>query len=405
MKKWYYFDENRWHGPVSDQELESLSLEGIIFENTPVVAKAQLAEDGDDPLTWDKVREQHLLKNNQVFKSNVRKLQQIEPDRHIDGDWSSNSALGAIILVTIVFVEFAVLYGFAVYYFPPLPALALDAQKVIFLLALALYAGFWYVYFSAGAKRGRLNVLTLRRLLLSTSLQWQPERADHFEDLCSVRHQLEEAYREKARVSIASIAIMIAASLLMLIQVNSIVLAEQNILQTPVEWRSLMLILAAISSFIAFISFLLSVDSLDSMFNKFKTDSIELVMVRRFYLFVVNPKYLGMIFMILSIVSIAAMPSGLIAAMLLCITLSVGYYHWFPSPDVVLELNQTGAEPSTANGDNSATKNTMQHRYLGFIYSSFAPGRVHLLARVPLFGILLPLLVYGLIQFWFFNHA
>lgn len=236
-----------------------------------------------------------------------------------------------------------------------------------------------------------LNVATLRRVLNVSSLNWSSSDVndnDLVDDPFSIKHQLEESYREKARASMTVIAIMIAGSLILLVQTNQYLLSRADLLTLPFVWESTFLTLSVLSSFIAFVSFLLSVDALDSMFNRYVNDKIELMMVRKFYRFTLNPKYMGLIFLVLGITSFAAIHSGLIASIMLWITMSVGYYHWFPYHAI---LNTSPPEK------NAEKKYDFIYKIL---YSGIDRERLKLIIRIPFFGIVVPCVIYAYLELW-----
>ncbi|AFI85556.1 DUF4339 domain-containing protein [Methylophaga nitratireducenticrescens] len=379
---WYYFNENRWHGPVSINKLKSLYFGKEIFESTKVVKHSDIAQ-----LSKNEVKESDLLVRElsqcDFYQDTIAKLNLLYNEEEEIKNWSSNSAI-------IPIMGYALLVFFLMYIaITALPEsllhFRLSASRIVYLLSLSVYIGFWLAYFSSSKNVKFLNIATLRRMLTASSQQWKSddENAGLVDDPFSVKHQLEESYREKARAAMTVIAIMIAGSLILLVQTNQYLVARVDFLTLPFIWESFFLTLSALSSFIAFISFLLSVDALDSMFNRYLTDKIELRMVRKFYRFTLNPKYMGLIFLILGITSFAAIHNGLIASIMLWITMSVGYYHWFPHHATLDDLCS----------DNNAENN----HGLGvrLLYSGFARERLRLIIRIPFFGVLTPCLIYA----------
>ena len=384
---WYYFNENRWHGPVSINKLKSLYFGKEIFESTKVVKHSDITD-----LSKDKVKESDSLVRDleqcEFYQDTIAKLNLLYNEDVAVRDWSSNSAIVPILgyAVLVFFLMYVVITT------PPESFLhfELSASRIVYLLSLSVYIGFWLAYFSSSKKLRFLNVATLRRILTASSLQWKGEEgnAGVVDDPFSVKHQLEESYREKARAAMTVIAIMIAGSLILIVQTNQYLVSRADFLTLPFIWESTFLALSALSSFIAFISFLLSVDALDSMFNRYLTDRIELKMVRKFYRFTLNPKYMGLIFLILGITSFAAIHNGLIASIMLWITMSIGYYHWFPYHATLDDLS---SEDYAENNHGLGMR---------ILYSGFARERLRLIIRIPFFGVLTPCLIYAYLVLW-----
>lgn len=385
---WYYFDENRWHGPVSVNELKSLYFGKEIFETTKVVEQSRLTS-----RTLDDVRENNAIAKNledcDFYRETIAKLNLLLNEELDDDTWCSKKSPLVPILgyAALVFLIFYIAYRFLPESFFQFE---LSDSKIVYLISLSVYLGFWLTYFSSHKDGWFLDVPTLRRMLTASSHQWgcKENKEGLVDDPTSVKHQLEESYRDKARASMTIIAIMIAGSLILLVQTNQYLLQRTDILSLPFGWENTFLALAALSSFIAFISFLLSVDALDSMFNRFLTDNIQLRLNRRFYRFTLNPKYMGLIFLVLGITCFAAIQSGLIASIMLWITMSLGYYHWFPHHATLDDLSSKGGGEATPS------------LWKRILYSEFADDRLRLIIRIPLFGVFIPCAIYAYLVPW-----
>ena len=157
---WYYFNENRWHGPVSINKLKSLYFGKEIFESTKVVKHSDITD-----LSKDKVKESDSLVRDleqcEFYQDTIAKLNLLYNEDVAVRDWSSNSAIVPIL-------GYAVLVFFLMYVvITTLPEsflhFELSASRIVYLLSLSVYIGFWLAYFSSSKKLRFLNVATLRR--------------------------------------------------------------------------------------------------------------------------------------------------------------------------------------------------------------------------------------------------
>jgi|AntDeeMetagen285_2_1112576.scaffolds.fasta_scaffold02023_2 protein-S-isoprenylcysteine O-methyltransferase Ste14 len=385
--EWYYFDEGCWHGPVSVNNLKSLYFGKEIFESTKVVKHSEITDLSEDEVT-ESASLVKDLKQCDFFKNTVAKLNLLYNNDFSVRDWKASSA--AVPILGFATLVFFLIYIVIISSPSSLMVLELSDSRIVYLLSLSVYIGYWLTYFSSNKNLKFLNVATLRRMLTASSVQWNRAGGnyDNIDDPFSIKHQLEACYREKARAGMTAVAIMIAGSLILLVQTNHYLLLREDLLSLPFVWESVFLTLSALSSFIAFVSFLLSVDALESMFNRYLTEKIELTMVRNFYRFTLNPKYMGLIFLILGITSFAAIHSGLIASIMLWITMSVGYHHWFP-------------HYATVDNDFMDKNDEIDRSLIrSILYSDFAEERVRLIIRVTFFGVFLPCSVYVYLVLW-----
>lgn len=169
---------------------------------------------------------------------------------------------------------------------------------------LAVYVGLWTTYFTSSVRHPALRWLrvpSLRNVLPYGTVQWErpglaaspaPDsettpppaaaeadgsdggpysaRRQSLQRGCG--HDVEYAYREKARTSITALAVMIAASLLVLAQGNAIFLSE---VERPLL-GDVFVAISALSAFTAVACFFIATDALDSLFNRDRTEDLEL---------------------------------------------------------------------------------------------------------------------------------
>jgi protein-S-isoprenylcysteine O-methyltransferase Ste14 len=204
------------------------------------------------------------------------------------------------------------------------------ADRITFLAYLCIFIANWWVYFSSkrkqtsngptGAQTDR-GIQSLRRLLQETSINWnynpQHEEAE----------TIKEAFHRKASTTMEVIAILIAVSVLILDIASN--LWTSNKVFDP--WQQYSMGLAALLAIIAFASFLISVDSLDTMFNRFVSTPVRNVIVHYFYHNTINPKYFGMVSMILAVVLLLQVYNSMLASMSFAFILVIGYSQWYPN--------------------------------------------------------------------------
>ncbi len=200
-------------------------------------------------------------------------------------------------------------------------------DRLVLLVYLSLYAGMWWAYFKSKISMDppieakRLKIQTLRRLLGTTSSHWKPKIEPE------VDKEIIQYFRDKGNASMSVIAILVAASVLIFDQISSIWSMEDasfTLWQYAVLWAGM---LAAVTSFVCF---MLCVDALDTMHNRFQNDDVRSTLVHYFYTYTINPRYVAVASMLLSMVLLLAYHSEVLASLSIAIILWVGYQFWFP---------------------------------------------------------------------------
>jgi len=208
---------------------------------------------------------------------------------------------------------------------------AFTAPQWFFLVYANLFLAFWVSYFTSRKPPGREGHLSplqsLRRLLGETAAHWP---AVDCQDGNS-RRQLVAAFRRKADSSIQLLAIMIAISILILDRVTTIIDGLQVASSSfEPDFAFLMLSVSGVAAIVSFVCFVVSVDALDVVFNKFDRVQTGQTVVRHYYQSTINPKYYGLLSMLIGVICLAAYYHFYIGALAIGIALAVGYFHWFP---------------------------------------------------------------------------
>lgn len=207
-----------------------------------------------------------------------------------------------------------------------------NASRLVFLLYLCALTAMWLVYLSS--RRKFMAVQTLRQLLALNSVSWA-STCDPADAETHVRET-----REKARTTITVAAILVAASALVISQINAIHVAMQAAEAPAIDaallgWQRFLLAMGYICATGAFISLIVSVDALDCMFNHFSAGTSKrrdnpTTLARYFYRFTINPKYIGLFLLLTSVVFVLAYFNANVGSLALAIILTLGYAHWFP---------------------------------------------------------------------------
>jgi protein-S-isoprenylcysteine O-methyltransferase Ste14 len=237
------------------------------------------------------------------------------------------------------------------------------AERIMYTTYFAFFVAMWGMYFlSRWAPKGEevqgkwffriLRIRTLRRLLIETTENWgdlisgyvrdaRAEAAAGGESPPSVKRISEEAelarfeqqFKDKSNSSLQNLGMLAGAAALELSQIASI--HHWHIEET--RWSLTTLGVGALASITALVCFIIAADSLDSLFNRFRNKEERHVLIRFFYLKSVNPRYFGLMSLLVGAVMLVADISPCLGSVSLAIICTVGYPHWFPSgvkPDV-----------------------------------------------------------------------
>lgn len=211
-------------------------------------------------------------------------------------------------------------------------------SRMIFLFYMCGVAAMWSIYLMS--RHRRMQVQSLRQLLLLNSVSWGHCDSDEAEN-----HVRET--REKARTTITVAAILVAASALVISQINAIHIALEasaavSADAAPLTWQRFLLAMGYMCATGAFVALIVSVDALDCLFNHFSRGRVPrrnpTQLVRYFYTFTLNPKYIGLFLLLTSVVFVLAYFNANVGSLALAVMLTLGYAHWFP----LGRLNENG---------------------------------------------------------------
>ncbi len=202
----------------------------------------------------------------------------------------------------------------------------MDWAQLLFLVYLAGFIGMWFVYFMSRQGPQLFRVLTLRRLLRTTTANWNVASDVR-------KSEMEKAFQEKARASMTATTMLAATAGLALGQVNSIIntLDDFSTLQTSGDlWQISMLGVAALFAFSALICFIIAVDTLDSLFNRFESRRVAHQLYFHFYSASINPRYFGLISLFTAAIFVVASNDALLGCAAIGLLVTIGVRHWFP---------------------------------------------------------------------------
>jgi len=237
-----------------------------------------------------------------------------------------------IALIFILLIVIGIIAGWlASIKWPWLDGLRPNAVQTVFLLYVALYASIWIFYLISYGRD--INVQTLRRFLHDRSEFWNPqEQAMSDKDK---EQKLVASFRDKGRVTITTLAIMIASSTLL--TTRSFDTSRQIIDDISKGhdisgnyWSLSMIYIGMIFAAAAFVLLLIAIDAIDTSFNEFGEPDNRKV-VAYFYRESVFPKYFGLISVIFSFIFYIAAEWPEIASFAIALFLAAGYYYWFPN--------------------------------------------------------------------------
>ncbi|SFK11674.1 hypothetical protein SAMN05216302_10015 [Nitrosomonas aestuarii] len=245
------------------------------------------------------------------------------------------------ILITFFFVTYFFVLLFFILHIAGY-SISLEVSHYVFLLYISLFTSSWIVYFNSHKRSASYNfdyksrqaaifkIRSLRRLLSESSIQWKNSNKE------IAQIGLEDSFRRKSSTSMQVLAILIAVTVLLMDRVSNLISANSND-ATFIE--NGMLYLSGFSSIVSFICFVISVDALDVVFNKFYTARDRHLILQHYYQSTINPRYFGMLGMILGIIFLAAYHDPLAGCFAVGVTFFIGYYHWFP--DIPINNQET----------------------------------------------------------------
>ena len=258
------------------------------------------------------------------------------------------------VILLSVFVAVMLAIG-AKYGVSPFPTLGIDGmnpsragwERFTFLCYLGSFAAMWIVYFSSRSKLWFLHVRTLRVLLDKTSLNWKSPKTriinakEHpleldTDDIDEDNLQEVEGYfQDKARSSLQSMGMLLAVATLELGQINLMQhWVSEKIASNPAAedaWDDWTLGAATLCAMSSFIMFVVSTDSLDSLFNRFQGIEDRHKLIDYFYRNSINPRYFGLVLLLLGATMIIAHRDPLLGATSIGLIFFFGYRVWFPT--------------------------------------------------------------------------
>ncbi len=274
-----------------------------------------------------------------LFKKNLNRDRRYENNSGVDNYILLNPAYPYIFGVFFIFVSLISLISLLLDIFF---SITLNQNQYIFVLYLSFFASLWIVYFNSRKRNADPNdkqpagitsfkIKSLRRLLSESSVHWIPFNKESSAAL----DDLEDSFRKKADTSMKVLAILIAVTVLIMKEVSSVLVNSECL-----TFEVLMLYMSGFSSLVAFICFVISVDALDIVFNKFRTELDRRIIIYHYYQSTINPRYFGLIGMMLGVIFLASYYSPLAGSLAIGITLFVGYFHWFPEIRPYSEKNK-----------------------------------------------------------------
>lgn len=237
------------------------------------------------------------------------------------------SALSVILILSIIIATIFT-SAFTLYF----SVIDKNINNIIFIIYLSIYFSMWIIYFASKSKYEIFQVSTLRKLLTSESKNWTATNSKKNE-------KIEELSMEKAKTSITATAMLVGVAFVGILQAKNgfYGLVESQLSNEQLIWQQLILASLAFSSSLALVCFIISVDALDCMFNEFKTKQLENKFRRYLYKSTIQPRYVGLVCLLTSIIFLNASSSIVLGSMSIGLIISVGYKHWFPCPKITSE--------------------------------------------------------------------
>jgi hypothetical protein len=225
-------------------------------------------------------------------------------------------------------------------------------NRLMMIAYLSLFFAMWWVYFRSKRSQGKgrrdepesHRVQTLRRLLGYTSVQWETGSNTELND------ELIHVYREKGNAGMSVLAILIAVALLIFDRIGAIWDIDQKLSL----WQHSLLWLGMLAAAVAFVGFALCVDAFDTMFNRFRTERLRNDLIHYFNHFTLNPRYIAMASLLLSMILLLAYYSEMLAALTIGVVVVFGYGFWFP--DIGKQLSPSDEDVPIGRRNRHARK-------------------------------------------------
>jgi hypothetical protein len=197
--------------------------------------------------------------------------------------------------------------------------------RALFVAYAICYFCAWIVYFNSICDWA--NIQSLRKLLHDHSKFWEVEHSGDVTEEDTIK-----ALREKGRVTITSLAIIVAASTLLTTKVIESLLKlmqQETNRDADYYWSLVILYMSLCFAVAAFILLIIAVDQIDTTFNEFAIDKLKIV--RYFYIESLHPKYFGLMCIVCSFVLYISFISAEVAAFAIALFACLGYNHLFPN--------------------------------------------------------------------------
>lgn len=209
----------------------------------------------------------------------------------------------------------------------------------------AFFIGAWIAYFLSPTATGQLRrgfkwtkhifrIQSLRRLLMLSSMQWDGGMTHNYTEGTQILRtaarlnplDLNKRYETKSGSSITTVAILVAASILVLEQ-NLILIQSLDDLTIRAK---LFTFLSFLSTVVCILFFVTSVDDLDTIFNDFKGEHQQVALDYYFYKRSSTPRFAGLALLVMSINFLVFARSDFFGCLAVSVSFSVFYPHMFP---------------------------------------------------------------------------
>jgi hypothetical protein len=245
------------------------------------------------------------------------------------------SVLPRLALACVVTVSAAVFWACRIGLFKGLTGepSQLVTEKAIYLAYIVAFMTMWALYFLSRSDKPFFRFRTLRRLLLGTTVNWAHTITEYLGDGAEEQKKLaalelfERKFKEKSTSSMTNLGMLIGAAALELGQISVVSHWHDD----TGTWARFTLGVGAVSAITALIFFIVAADSLDSLFNHFRSDDDRHILIRYFYIRSVNPRYVGLMSLLVAATMLIADVSPRVGAISVAIITFAGYPHWFPS--------------------------------------------------------------------------
>lgn len=313
-QEWYLRVDDVLEGPFTERELKCKYVEREIDRET---------------CTWSAPERRWKPFAALPFFADIPPLH--APTRDYIRDFDSCLSQGHLLLLCVGLVIDAATVALLRF----IPPGGIDWEQRLFIYYVAAFNTFWFVYFMSRQGPQLFHVLTLRRLLRVTALQWNPGSRYR-------QTELGKSYQEKARSSTTATAMFAAVAGLELSQVNTLIQSAETL------WAKSMIGLAGLAALTALICFIIAVDALDVMFNKFESHKVGHKLYRHYYMSTINPRYFGLLSLLTGAVFLVAHASPALGAAAIGLIVAIGFRHWYPPASVLEEAERGSTDVRTS---------------------------------------------------------